>query len=103
MIESIRIDKWLWFSRICKSRSFAQKLCSEGCLKINSIIIKKPNKTIKIKDFITITYFNKVTKVKVLSLASTRQPACDAEKMYESSNDIKGFFRKKYYNFNYRN
>lgn len=103
MVESLRIDKWLWFSRICKSRSFAQKLCNDGCLKINSITIKKSNKNIKIQDFITITYSNKVTKVKVLSLSSHRQSACDAEKMYDSSNHIKGFFRKKYYNINYRN
>ncbi|MBT7451116.1 MAG: RNA-binding protein, partial [Rhodospirillaceae bacterium] len=30
MSDGLRIDKWLWFARFCKTRSLAQNLCTDG-------------------------------------------------------------------------
>ncbi len=96
MESGLRIDKWIWFSRICKTRSFAQSLCHQGCIKINSVLVNKSNKPVKIGDSITINYLDKTFEIKVLSLSKTRQPPKEAVKMYQPNFPIKGFIRKTY-------
>ena len=92
----LRLDKWIWFSRICKTRSFAQSLCQQGCIKINSVLVNKPNKSVRIGDSITINYLGKTFVIKVLSLAKRRLSAKEAEKMYQSNFPLKGLIRKTY-------
>ena len=37
----LRIDKWLWHARFCKSRSIAQRLCGGGRLRLNGKRVTK--------------------------------------------------------------
>jgi ribosomal 50S subunit-recycling heat shock protein len=39
-----RIDKWLWFARIIKSRSLAAKLVADGHVRVNSVRVSAPAK-----------------------------------------------------------
>ncbi len=34
--EALRLDKWLWFARFCKSRTQASALCAAGRLRRTS-------------------------------------------------------------------
>jgi len=38
---SIRVDKWLWFARFCRSRSIAQKLIEDGLVTVNGRLVEK--------------------------------------------------------------
>ena len=96
MNDVLRLDKWIWFSRISKTRSFAQSLCHQGCIKINSVLVNKPNKPVRIGDSITINYLDKNFEIKVLSLAKKRQSAKEAEKMYKPNLPIKVIIKKTY-------
>lgn len=77
----MRLDKFLKVSRIIKRRSVATSAASSEKILVNNRIAK-PSKDIKVGDLITIEYFKRTMKVKVLSVQENVK-ACDADKMYQ--------------------
>jgi len=64
--ESVRIDKWLWAARICKTRSIATDLCDRGRVKIDETPAK-PSRKVRAGQLVTlrrggITYRFRVLK-----------------------------------------
>ena len=53
MIESVRIDKWLWAVRIYKTRSQASDACKKGKIEIDEQAVK-PSRTVSPGDVITV-------------------------------------------------
>lgn len=45
--EEVRIDKWLWATRIFKTRTIASDACKKGRVTINGVTVK-PSHTIKV-------------------------------------------------------
>ncbi|MGE5442556.1 MAG: S4 domain-containing protein [Bacteroidota bacterium] len=33
--QRVRLDKWLWYARLCKSRTLATGTCSAGRIRVN--------------------------------------------------------------------
>ena len=87
MTEKIRLDTWLWYARIYKSRSLSAKAILSGKLRVNSNKIIKPASKVKINDVLTINHINMVRIIQVQSLGSRRGPASEAQKLY---NDLSG-------------
>lgn len=55
--SEVRIDKWLWAMRIFKTRTIATDACKKGRVTIGSVesgIIAKPSRMIKIEDIINV-------------------------------------------------
>ena len=77
----MRLDKFLKVSRIIKRRTVANSAASSDKIYVNGNI-SKPGKDIKVGDIITINYFKKMLKIKVLSV-DEKTKASDAEGMYE--------------------
>ena len=77
----MRLDKFLKVSRIIKRRTVANSAASSEKIFVNDNIAK-PGKDIKIGDIITINYYKKILKVKVLSI-DEKTKAVDSDKMYE--------------------
>ena len=50
-----RIDKWLWFARIIKSRTLAAQLVVEGKVRVNRVKATKPSQTVRAGDVLTVT------------------------------------------------
>ncbi len=53
MQESVRIDKWLWAVRICKTREGAISLCKRGSVTIGKQRVK-PSRTIRVGEVIVV-------------------------------------------------
>ena len=83
MTEKIRLDTWLWYARLYKSRSLSSKAILSGKLRVNSNKIIKPASKVKINDVLTINHLNMVRIIQVQSLAIRRGPASEAQKLYK--------------------
>ena len=69
--NSIRIDKFLWAVRLCKTRKTASNACLKRKIKINNIIIK-PSKLVGYKDIIEYNKNNIFYKYEIIDLISNR-------------------------------
>ncbi len=81
--QMLRVDKWLWYARVTKSRSLAQKLTKSGHVRVNSEKIDAPSKTIRVGDVLTVTLERRVLVLEVLGLGERRGPASEARLLYE--------------------
>ena len=82
-MTSQRLDKWLWFTRLVKSRSQAARLISTGKVRVNGERINKPATMVGIEDVITAVIHKQLHIVKVLALGERRGPASEAQTLYE--------------------
>ncbi|WP_371681858.1 RNA-binding S4 domain-containing protein [Labrenzia sp. VG12] len=80
---SLRIDKWLWYARVTKSRSLAQKLATSGHVRVNRDKISSASKTIRTGDVLTVALDRRVLVLKILALGTRRGPYEEARKLYE--------------------
>ncbi|EAT08311.1 MULTISPECIES: RNA-binding S4 domain-containing protein [Sphingomonadaceae] len=80
---SLRIDKYLWFARLSKSRSIAQKLAEEGHIRLNGRRIDRAHAPVRAGDLITFPHIESVRVVRVLALPVRRGPAPEAQSCYE--------------------
>ncbi|NVK35020.1 MAG: RNA-binding S4 domain-containing protein [Rhodobacteraceae bacterium] len=79
----MRVDKWLWYARVTKSRSLAQKLATGGHVRINKDKISSASKTVKTGDVLTITLERKILILKIKALGTRRGPFAEAQLLYE--------------------
>ncbi len=83
MSEQIRIDKWLWHARFCKTRAIAQEKSSKGHIRLNGHRVEKPSAAVRIGDTMTFPAGGKVVTLKVLRLGVRRGPTSEARTLYE--------------------
>jgi ribosome-associated heat shock protein Hsp15 len=80
-IKTIRLDKWLKLSRICKTRAIATKACEEGKVKVNDIRAK-PARMVIVGDIITIKKASKYQKYTILDIVQKNISNKDARNLY---------------------
>lgn len=81
--SSLRIDKWLWFARLAKTRTLAAGLVSTGHIRVNRDKVTKPSSAVKPGDVITASLGRSVRVVKIVELGARRGPATEAMGLYE--------------------
>ena len=70
----IRLDKFVWCVRLCKTRSQGTELISKGQIKLNAQTIK-PSKEVKLKDVISFHKNNSVFSYLIVDLLEKRTNA----------------------------
>ncbi len=78
-----RIDKWLFFARVTKSRSLGAKLAESGHVRVNSEKIDHAAQQVKPGDVLTIGLERRVLVYRVLDTGLRRGPAPEAATLYE--------------------
>ena len=78
-----RIDKWLFFARVVKSRSLAAKLAVGGKVRVNRDKIMHAAHQVKVGDVLTITLDRRILVYKILAPGERRGPAPEAQLLYE--------------------
>ena len=81
--ERQRIDKWLWFARLTKTRTLAQKLVLSGRVRVNREKVDAASHLVKAGDVLTIAGERGVRVLKVVAPGTRRGPAPEAQRLYE--------------------
>ena len=81
MMESVRIDKWLWAARFFRTRSAATTAVLGGRIHVNSARVK-PSKEIRVGDTVEVTIRSVKRTVEVAGVAAKRGPAAVAATLY---------------------
>jgi ribosome-associated heat shock protein Hsp15 len=79
----VRIDRFLFFIRLMKSRTLAQALVDEGHVRIGGKRVHKPSEEVRVGSVIAFPLRGQVRVLRVLSLPSRRGPAAEARACYE--------------------
>lgn len=77
-----RIDRWLSAARIYKSRTLAQKACSDGDVQINDATVKASH-VVRIGDEVRAEAPRGTVVVRVVALADKRQSPAKARELFE--------------------
>lgn len=81
--DRLRIDKWLWFARLAKTRTAAQKLAISGRVRVNREKNQSAARQVKIGDVLTITFESLVRVLRISATATRRGGAPEARLLYE--------------------
>ncbi|WP_088331198.1 ribosome-associated heat shock protein Hsp15 [Lacimicrobium sp. SS2-24] len=79
--SSVRLDKWLWAARFCKTRAVARELVQGGKVHYNGQRCK-PSKTVELGATIRVPQGYDVREVVVQALSDKRRSASLAQQLY---------------------
>ncbi len=78
-----RIDKWLWYARVVKTRTLAKKMSVSGRVRKNRNKVSSANESVRVDDVLTIALDRHIRVLKVVGLGERRGPAPEARMLYE--------------------
>ena len=82
MADSLRLDKFLWFARIVKTRSAAHTLAEQGRIRIDGRVIDRAHALVRIGDVLSFAHRGQVRVLQVEGLPVRRGPPTEARTLY---------------------
>lgn len=79
---SLRLDKFLWFTRLARTRSFAQEVAAAGHLRLSGRIVDRAHAPVRIGDVLSFPLHGRVRVIRVEALPARRGPASEAQLCY---------------------
>ena len=83
MTFDVRIDRFLFFIRLVKSRTLAQHVIEEGHVRIDGKRAEKSSDEVRMGSIVALPHHGKVRILRVLALPTRRGPAPEARACYE--------------------
>ena len=80
--ETLRIDKFLWFARIAKTRSQAQELAEGGRIRLDGRVIDRAHALVRVGDVLSFAQRGVVRVLRVDALPVRRGPPAEARALY---------------------
>jgi ribosome-associated heat shock protein Hsp15 len=81
---TMRLDKFLWFARIVKTRSFAQRLAEEGHMRIDGRPTDRAAAPVRPGNILTFaTHRGEVRTIRIEALPIRRGPPSEAQLCYQ--------------------
>jgi len=78
----MRLDKFLWYIRLVKTRASAQKIAGEGHLRIDGRAVDRAHVDVRAGQVLTIPLNGRVKVLRVESLPARRGPPNEARSCY---------------------
>ena len=79
----MRIDRFLFFIRLAKSRTLAQSIVAEGHVRVDGRRIEKPSEEVREGSIVALPLHGQTRIFRVLALPQRRGPAPEARSCYE--------------------
>jgi ribosome-associated heat shock protein Hsp15 len=82
MADSLRLDKFLWFARIVKTRALAQAMAERGRLRLNGRVVDRAHAPVRPGDVLSFAQRGEVRVLRIESLPVRRGPPAEARSLY---------------------
>jgi ribosome-associated heat shock protein Hsp15 len=79
---SQRLDKFLWFARLTKTRALAQALAEDGHLRIDGRVVDRAHTAVRPGNVLSFPLHGRVRVIRIEALADRRGPAAAAGALY---------------------
>ena len=79
---SLRLDRFLWFARIVKTRALAQAMAEGGRLRLNGRVVDKAHIPVRSGDVLSFARHGAVRVLRIEALPARRGPAPEARALY---------------------
>jgi ribosome-associated heat shock protein Hsp15 len=80
---SLRLDKWLWFARIVRTRELARELAESGHVRVNGQRASAASRLVRVGDVLTVALPSRARVLQVLDVAERRGPPAAGAALYE--------------------
>lgn len=91
MTDTIRVDKFLWFARLVKSRSLAQEVIAAGRMRIAGRVVDRAHLPVHAGDVLTFPLHGRVRVIRVEAIPGRRGPNAEARACYADLSPPSGF------------
>lgn len=80
---AMRLDRFLWFVRLAKTRAFAQAIAETGHFRIDGRVIDRAHAAVRVGNVLTYAAHGRVRVIRVAALPARRGPAVEAAACYD--------------------
>ena len=87
MASAVRLDRWLCFALVFKTRTLAADRIAAGGVRLNGQPCRKPGQTVRPGDVVTAATPGKVRVLRVVASGERRGPATEAQALFEDLTD----------------
>ena len=78
-----RLDKWLWFARMARTRTAAAQLVADGYVRLNGQRVTQAAKAVRPGDVLTIAMQRDVRLLRIMAAGERRGSYEEARLLYE--------------------
>ena len=82
--ERLRLDKWLWFARLARTRARAVALIEAGHIRLNGQRTEQPSRAVRVGDVLTAALEGRTLVLRVAALPERREAYERARTAYEA-------------------
>lgn len=82
MADVLRLDKFLWFARIVRTRAAAQQLAEQGRIRIDGRLVDRAHAPVRVGDVLSFAHRGAVRVLRVEALPARRGPAAHVAAFY---------------------
>ena len=93
IMDSVRMDKWLWAARFFKTRALAVKACELGRVQSGTVVAKAA-RDVRVGDMLRVKNDSGEFAIEVLGLSDVRGPASVAQGLYRETDESRELRRK---------
>ena len=80
---TMRVDRFLWFARLAKTRSAAQAIAEKGTLRLDGRRIERSAAPVRIGSVLAFPLYGEVRVIRIEALPNRRGPPAEAHACYQ--------------------